>query len=321
MKTASWIARGVIFVGAAALAACSSNGNNSTGKGGTTGTAGSGGSAGAGGTGGSAGGRHRRLRRARGHRRFGCMHARDADRRDAGPHSGPHERGRHEAPSGHRRHVSREPADADVHPGDLGGPAHPGKPARLSRRHALPGVQRNCRYRREPSLCARLPPLARGGKVSDVTSLVADAGDFHFDATVFFNGTTTEDWSVVPEAQRPTRDAVIAAGNAYYDYFSTIEPSWFPVASTCTRLEGTNNDQCLEALPRRCRVQVTERMPLFDEIARDGRVHRSFSRSAGFAHLPHDGAEVPTCMPPPRSHLRASGLRCGDRRWCGRRWG
>jgi phosphatidylethanolamine-binding protein (PEBP) family uncharacterized protein len=56
MKTASWIARGVIFVGAAALAACSSNGNNSTGKGGTTGTAGTGGAAGAGGSGGSAAG-------------------------------------------------------------------------------------------------------------------------------------------------------------------------------------------------------------------------------------------------------------------------
>ena len=102
------------------------------------------------------------------------------------------------------------------------------------------------------------------GKITDVTSLVADAGDFHFDATAFFNGTTTEDWSVVPEAQRPTRAAAIAAGNAYFDYFNdrTIV---VPVATTCTRLEGTNNDPCLEALPPVGRVQVTERTPLFDE--------------------------------------------------------
>ena len=102
------------------------------------------------------------------------------------------------------------------------------------------------------------------GKISDVTSLVADAGDFHFDAMAFFTGTSTEDWSVVPDAQRPTRDAVIAAGNSYFDYFNdrTIV---VPVSSTCTRLEGTNNDPCLEALPPVGRVQVTERMPLVDE--------------------------------------------------------
>jgi hypothetical protein len=102
------------------------------------------------------------------------------------------------------------------------------------------------------------------GKITDVTSLVADAGDFHFDATAFFTGTTTEDWSVVPEAQRPTRETAFAAGNAYFDYFNdrTIV---VPVASTCTRLEGTNNDPCLEALPPVGRVQVTERTPLFDE--------------------------------------------------------
>jgi len=102
------------------------------------------------------------------------------------------------------------------------------------------------------------------GKVSEVTSLVADAGDFHFDAMMFFTGTSTEDWSVVPEAQRPTRDAVIAAGNAYFDYFNDRTIT-VPVTSTCTRLEGTNNDKCLEALPPVGRVQVTERMPLVDE--------------------------------------------------------
>jgi hypothetical protein len=103
-----------------------------------------------------------------------------------------------------------------------------------------------------------------GGKVSDVTSLVADAGDWHFDANAYYNATNTEDWSVVPDADRPTRDAVIAVGNAYFDYFND-RSIVVPVSSTCVRLEGTNNDACLDALPPVGRVQVTERTPLVDE--------------------------------------------------------
>lgn len=102
------------------------------------------------------------------------------------------------------------------------------------------------------------------GAISDVTALVADADDFHFDAMKFYDGTNTEDWSVVADARRPTRDAVIAAGNSYFDYFND-RTVLVPVAATCTRLEGTNDDPCLEALPPVGRVQVTERMPLVDE--------------------------------------------------------
>jgi hypothetical protein len=102
-----------------------------------------------------------------------------------------------------------------------------------------------------------------GGKVSDVTALVADDGDFHFDATAFLAATTAEDWSVVPEQNRPTRDQVTAAGDAYFNSFNDTSIQ-VPYGPNCTRLEGTADGPCSEGLPPPGRVMVTDRQVLVD---------------------------------------------------------
>ena len=269
------------LVGAAALAACWSNGNNSTGKGGTTGTAGTGGSAGAGGSGGSAG-----------------AGASGGSAAGAGGSAGAGGTGGSAActratltTATQALAQSLTSGDATKLPLSTNATYHENlqtptftqgrlwaAPLTLAHQRDFLDVTL-CQAYSEIVVTAASHPYVLGfrltvtaGKVSDVTSLVADAGDFHFDAMAFFTGTTTEDWSVLPEAQRPTRDAVIAAGNAYYDYFND-RTVVVPVASTCTRLEGTNNDPCLEALPPVGRVQVTERRRVRRD-PRDGRIHR-----------------------------------------------
>lgn len=104
----------------------------------------------------------------------------------------------------------------------------------------------------------------RAGKIVDVTSLVADEGDFHFDANAFLAATSAEDWSVVPDAQRPTRDAVTAAGDAYFDSFNDTSIQ-VPYGPNCTRLEGTEDGPCSQGLPPPGKVMVTERQVLVDE--------------------------------------------------------
>jgi hypothetical protein len=104
------------------------------------------------------------------------------------------------------------------------------------------------------------------GKITGVTALVADSNDWHFDAATFLTTTKSEDWSVVPEAMRPTRAAAIAAGNAYFDSFNdtTIKPPYGP---SCIRLEGLKEENvaCNEKLPPPCKVLVSQRENLFDD--------------------------------------------------------
>jgi len=75
------------------------------------------------------------------------------------------------------------------------------------------------------------------GKVSEVDALVTDEGDWLFDADGYFKYSKAEDWSVIPEAERDTRETLIAAANAYFDLFNdaTTEVPW---NTPCTRLEG-----------------------------------------------------------------------------------
>jgi hypothetical protein len=260
MRSASRIAWGLVFIGAAGLAACSSNNNNMTGSAGTTGaagaagaaagstgTAGAGGAAGAAGGGGSAACTRATLTAAT-QALAQALTTADATKLPLATNATYHEN--LQTPSFTQAIWTA--------------------PLTIAHQRDFLDVTL-CQTFSEIVVTAASHPYVMGfrltlaaGKVSDVTSLVADAGDFHFDAMAFFNGTSTEDWSVVPEAMRPTREAVIAAGNAYYDYFND-RSIVVPVAPTCIRLEGTNNDPCLEALPPVGRVQVTMRTPLVDE--------------------------------------------------------
>jgi len=61
--------------------------------------------------------------------------------------------------------------------------------------------------------------------------------DWNFDAQAYLTCAKSEDWSVVPEANRNTREQLIAAGEAYFKVFSDKETN-VPWGTPCYRLEG-----------------------------------------------------------------------------------
>ncbi|GAW19713.1 hypothetical protein ANO14919_092020 [Xylariales sp. No.14919] len=74
-------------------------------------------------------------------------------------------------------------------------------------------------------------------KITKIESVVTDSGDWAFNATGHLYWTRQEKWEPVPEAQRDTRAAIQAAGDAYLNQWgnSTLP---VPLGTPCTRLEG-----------------------------------------------------------------------------------
>ncbi|GGD51204.1 hypothetical protein GRI62_06235 [Erythrobacter arachoides] len=67
--------------------------------------------------------------------------------------------------------------------------------------------------------------------------IVTDAGDWLFDANATYEYARRENWDVIPEGQRNTREELIAAADAYLDLFNdaTVAVPW---GEPCARLEG-----------------------------------------------------------------------------------
>jgi hypothetical protein len=76
-----------------------------------------------------------------------------------------------------------------------------------------------------------------GHKIDEIESIVTDADDWRFDAGNYLDYSSAEDWGVIPRKQRPTRDELLAAANAYYDVFmdNSVVVPW---GDPCARLEG-----------------------------------------------------------------------------------
>ncbi|RWA13097.1 hypothetical protein EKO27_g2010 [Xylaria grammica] len=74
-------------------------------------------------------------------------------------------------------------------------------------------------------------------KITKIESVVTDSGDWAFNATGHLYWTRQEKWEPIPEAQRDTRAAIQAAGDAYLNQWgnSTLP---VPLGTPCTRLEG-----------------------------------------------------------------------------------
>ena len=90
-----------------------------------------------------------------------------------------------------------------------------------------------------------------GPDVSEVSALVSNDDDWLFDADNYAAVSSAEDWSEIPEADRDTREVLIAAGDAYFDLFSD-KSVVVPWNTPCTRLEGgqvTTGDTCDVGVP------------------------------------------------------------------------
>ncbi|RXW14583.1 hypothetical protein EST38_g11270 [Candolleomyces aberdarensis] len=102
-----------------------------------------------------------------------------------------------------------------------------------------------------------------------IDSIVTDAGDWPFNATGTQYYASREDWFVIPQEKRDTRDTIKKAGDAYLDLFNN--PSVVvPWGTPCARLEGgaytgrgLPTDSCNVGVPSG--VPLTNRRYVIDE--------------------------------------------------------
>ena len=73
--------------------------------------------------------------------------------------------------------------------------------------------------------------------VGPFDNIVADEGDWLFDAEATYEYARREDWGDIPEGERASREELIAAADAYLDLFNdpTVQVPW---GTPCARLEG-----------------------------------------------------------------------------------
>ena len=89
-----------------------------------------------------------------------------------------------------------------------------------------------------PYVVATQASVAGGTAMGPFDTIVTDAGDWLFDANYTLKYAKSEDWSVIPEAERNTRKELIAAADAYLNSFKdkSIQVPW---GTPCDRLEGS----------------------------------------------------------------------------------
>lgn len=76
-----------------------------------------------------------------------------------------------------------------------------------------------------------------GSKISEIETLIADKDDWLFNPRNTMKYSQAEKWGVIPAARRSSRATIIAAADAYLDYFNdkNVKVPW---GMPCARLEG-----------------------------------------------------------------------------------
>jgi len=85
----------------------------------------------------------------------------------------------------------------------------------------------------------------KDGKITEIDSLVTGKDDWLFNADDYLKYSKAEDWSILPVDDRVTRQALIDAGNQYFDFVFMDKFVRAPWGTPCARLEGgayTNPD-------------------------------------------------------------------------------
>jgi hypothetical protein len=75
------------------------------------------------------------------------------------------------------------------------------------------------------------------GKIAEIESIITKKGDWLFNADNYLKYSKAEDWRVLNANERIDRQALINAGNAYFDHFSDKNVQ-APFGTPCARLEG-----------------------------------------------------------------------------------
>jgi hypothetical protein len=107
-------------------------------------------------------------------------------------------------------------------------------------------------------------------KIVEIESLVTQQGDWLFNADNYMKWSPNEDWGVIPEGQRDSRDTLVAAANAYLDAFLEKKIDLVPWGYPCERTEGglrtgkgAPDDSCSVGVP--AGVNIVARRFIVDE--------------------------------------------------------
>ena len=125
--------------------------------------------------------------------------------------------------------------------------------------------------------------------VGDINIVTSTTGDWLFDAEKTYEYARREDWGVVPEAQRSTREQLMAAANAYLDMFkdNSVDVPW---GTPCRRLEGgvytgrgEDTDSCNVGVPEG--IDLVKRQYIVDEEKSAVAVFLRFGGDDGLADV------------------------------------
>jgi hypothetical protein len=86
------------------------------------------------------------------------------------------------------------------------------------------------------------------GAIAEIDTIVVDDDDWLFSAEGFVTGVADEDWGPIPEAERDSRETIVAAADPYFAMFKdvSIQPPWY---DPCVRQEGGLRIGCSLSAP------------------------------------------------------------------------
>jgi hypothetical protein len=107
-------------------------------------------------------------------------------------------------------------------------------------------------------------------KIVEIESQVTQPGDWLFNVDNYYKWSPSEDWGVIPEGQRDSRDTLVGAANAYLDAFLEKKLDLVPWGEPCNRTEGgirtgkgAPDDSCTVGVP--AGVNIVARRYVVDE--------------------------------------------------------
>ena len=130
------------------------------------------------------------------------------------------------------------------------------------------------------------------GKISEIEAIVTTTGDWLFNAKKYLDTAKTQDWSILPESQRSTRQTLIKGGDAYLDMLGTKVDN-VPWGHPCQRIEGGDMiiyPDCIEGMPGHGAlingtVQITKRRYAVDVDMGTVDIFCAFGGSMPDSHL------------------------------------
>ena len=95
--------------------------------------------------------------------------------------------------------------------------------------------------------------IVSGDSVTSIQSVIADSGDWVFNATGQLYWAKKENWDPIPEGKRDSRAVIKAAGDAYLDSWADGKVK-VPYGTPCARLEGGSYTGDKNASGNTCRM-------------------------------------------------------------------